>query len=113
MSNVYEALRSAYQQIGTPVEQDADIGLVENALVAAGYALSVDAGRLMAHRDNQIVPVEPALRTLALRPENASLFVLPLDRVTKKSQLKTNERKAAFIEKFGLERWQQLCAANK
>lgn len=111
--SVYQALRDAYTALGTPVEQDADIGLVENALIGAGYSLSTDAGRLVAHREGQMVPVEPALRTLALRPENAALFVLPLDRVTRKSQLKTNERKAAYIAKFGLEHWQQLCGANK
>lgn len=111
--SIYSALRSTYAAMGTPIESDADIGLVENALAQAGFSLSVDAGRLIGHREGQLVPIEPALRTLALQPQNASLFVLPIERVTKLSQLKTQARKSEFISKRGLAEFSALVAAKK
>lgn len=95
------------------MEPDADPGAIEAALQLAGFQLSLDAGRLIAQRDGNLVPVEPALKTLALKPENSALFVLPVERVTKLSQLKTQARKSDFISKRGLDEFTRLVSANK
>jgi hypothetical protein len=110
---VYDALRSTYAALGTPIEEDSDIGLVENALSSAGFSLSVDAGRLIATREGVPQAIEPALRTIALRAEMQSNFVLPVARVTKLSQLKSSARKSEFISERGLAEWQRLVAAGK
>jgi hypothetical protein len=111
--SIYQALRTAYQQIGTAMEPDADPGAIEAALQLAGFQLSLDAGRIIAQRDGQIVPLEPALKTLALKPENASLFVLPVSRVTRLSQLKTAARRSQFISDRGLDEFTRLCGEKK
>lgn len=111
--SIYSALRTAYQQIGMAMEPDADPGAIEGQLQLSGFQLSLDAGRLIATRDGQVVAIEPALKTLALKPDNASLFVLPVERVTKLSQLRTHARKSEFISKRGLDDFTRLVAANK
>jgi hypothetical protein len=113
MSSIYSALREIYSQLGTPLESDCDPGLIENALVQAGFSLGVDAGRLIATREGVPQAIEPALRTLALRPEMQGNFVLPISRVTKLSQLKNPRRKAEFIEQRGLPEFSRLVADKK
>lgn len=111
--SIYTAIKQAYQQIGTPMEPDADPGAIEAALQLSGYTLGIDAGRLTATRDGHLVPVEPALRTLALQPQNAALFVLPVERVTKLSQLKTQARKSEYISKMGLAAFTRLVSEKR
>jgi hypothetical protein len=113
MMSIYDLLRHECEASGISVEDDADLLPLETALRDAGFGLSVSGSRIVAEKQGQVVSLQPALQTLSRKPELQSIFVTPIDRVSKLSQLKTASRKAQFIGERGLPAFERLVLARQ
>jgi hypothetical protein len=107
---ILDAIKSACEAAGLELVPGANLGKVEDALIAANFALDVDqsTGRLCALLNGFPASLDVALKALARKPEFSDTFEVDISRVTKYSQLKTLRRKNAFIAQHGLAQFERL-----
>lgn len=107
---VLDAIKNACEAAGLELCAGANIGRIEDALIAANFSLDVDhaTGRLLAYQNNLPASLDTALKAIARKPEFGDVFEVPISRVTRASQLKTRARACKFIAAHGLRAYEKL-----